>query len=482
MNFGAEELFPQVPSLRPAMNVGCLFDIPIGTYYTGKHGESILNGGLQQVTGTCGRGNSYKSTLSDHLNLTVVNRYEQVNEMAYDSEYSKTPARLNSLASRMHNIGGLDLFAENRCILSDGTTMANDYWEMVRNFADKKAKMGDKAKLATPFFVDGKQISIIAPSLLLLDSMSQMQFDATETINDKAVVDSKDQNTIALRDNLIKSRMLGQMPSVASKGSIYCTVVAHMGDDLALDPMAPPQKKLATMKQKIKFKKVPENFTFLTNNLYYCSGAKAHHNQADKTPYFPKSEHDRNPGDQDLQIIQVQNLRAKSGPSGIPFQIVVSQTEGLLPTLTELTYLRNNKKVSNTNYPMGFGVGGNDRGYFLDIYPDVKLSRTTVRGIADEDYLLQRAMEITAEMCQMQLIWKGDKLADKYRITPEELYTRLKEKGYDWSVLLNTRGYWVFEGSTDPLNFLSTMDLLKMALPADDVDVYHPYWMEPLKK
>ena len=112
----------------------------------------------------------------------------------------------------------------------------------------------------------------------------------------------------------------------------------------------------------------------------------------------------------------------------------------------------------------------------LDLYPDVKLMRTTVRGICDADYLLQRAMEITSEMCQMQLIWKGDKLADKYRITPEELYTRIKDKGYDWSVLLNTRGYWVFEGSTDPLNFLSTMDLLKMAN-----DEYHPYWL-PKKK
>ena len=475
MNFGAEELFPQVPSLRPAMNVGCLFDIPIGTYYTGKHGESILNGGLQQVTGACGRGNSYKSTLSDWLNLTVVNRYEQVNEMAYDSEYSKTPARTNSLASRMHNIGGLDLFAEGRCILSDGTTMANDYWEMVRSFADKKAKMGPKAEIGTPFWIDGKQISIVTPSLLLLDSMSQMQFDATETVNEKAEVDSKDQNTMALRDNLIKSRMLGQMPSVASKGQLYTTVVAHMGDDLALDPMAPPQKKLAAMKQKIKFKKVPENFTFLTNNLYYCSGAKAHHNQADKTPYFPKDANDRNPMDQDLQIIQVQNLRAKSGPSGIPFQIVVSQTEGLLPSLTELTYLRANKKVSNQSYPMGFGIHGNDRGYMLDLMPDVKLMRTTVRGIVDGDYKLQRAMEITSEMCQMQLIWKGDKLPDQYRITPQELYERLVKKGYKWDELLNTRGYWTFDGHTDPLNFLSTMDLLKMAN-----DEYHPYWMKKI--
>lgn len=474
MNFGADTMFQQVPDLRPAMNLGCLFDIPVGRYYLGKNGESILNGGLQHITGVCGRGNSYKSTLSHHLNLTVVNRYSTVNQLIYDSEYSLTNARINQLALRMHNIGGQDIFREGRCILTDGSTMANEYWDSVRDFGDKKAKAGKAAEAKTPFFIDGNQITITLPTLLEIDSMSQMQFDATETIHDKAQADSKEQNAVALRDNLIKSRILGQMPSVASKSQIYTTVVAHMGDDLSLDPMAPPQKKLSTMKQKIKFKKVPENFTFLTNNLYYCSGARAHANQADKTPYFPKNADDRNPGDQDLQIIQVQNLRAKAGPSGIPFNIVVSQTEGLLPALTELTYLRNNKKVSNQSFPMGFGINGNDRGYALDLYPEVKMSRTTVRGISDDDYLLCRALEITSEMCQMQLIWKT--LEDKYRMTPEELAKRLVERGYKLEELLNTRGYWIFEGCEDPLDFLSTMDLLRMAN-----DEYHPYWM-PKKK
>jgi len=466
----AAELFEQVQELRPMLNVGCLFDIPTGRYYTGKNGESILNGGHALITGVCGRGNSYKSTLTHWFNLTVVSRQSMVNALIYDTEYSLSNARINQLAEPMINIGGTDLFNPPRVRLTDGVTMGNAYWDNIRTFAEKKAKMGKKARVTTPFIVKGKSLTMLTPTAVEIDSMSQMQFDATETINDKAQADSKDQNALALRDNLIKSRILGQMPGVTNKGGLFTTVVAHMGDDLSLDPSAPPEKKLSTMKQKIKFKKVPENFTFLTNNLYYCSGAKPHLN-ADKTPYYPKDAGDRAIMDKDLQIVQVQNLRGKSGPSGVPIAIIVSQTQGLLPSLTELNYLREKKVVGTNKHPMGFGLDGTNLGYFCELYPDGKMSRTTARGAVNDDYKLRRALEITSEMCQMQLLWKD--LDAKYKITPGDLRTKLIEKGYDWDILLETRGYWIFEEANDPRPFLSTMDMLKMYH-----DEYKPYWMK----
>jgi hypothetical protein len=471
MQFGEEDLFEQVPDLRPAMNVGCLFDIPIGNYYNGQHGESILNGGLQHITGVCGIGNSYKSTVDRYLNLSVANRYEQVNGLTYDSEFSLNNFRINSLAQRFDNLYGVDMFEAKRWRLTDGSTLGGDYWDNIRALGKTKQKMGKKAKLYTPFWINGKQIEIICPTLLDIDSMSQMAFGVTESINEAAKADAKEQNAMALRDNLFKSRILGQLPNVAAKGQIFTTVVAHMGEALSLDPNSPPAKKLAAMKAKLKFKRVPENFTFLTNNLYYCSGATPHLNQADKTPYFPKDMTDRGVMDQDLQKISVQNLRAKSGPSGIPFTVIVSQSQGLLPALTEYTYLRSNKKVSGESYPMGFGLTGNDQKHSLDLIPDVILSRTKVRGIFDESFAMRRALEITSEMAQMQLIWKGQPV--EYKLSAAELLERLVTRGYSMDVLLNTRGYWVFEGSENPLPFLSTMDLLKMAN-----DEYHPYWMK----
>ena len=45
--------------------------------------------------------------------------------------------------------------------------------------------------------------------------------------------------------------------------------------------------------------------------------------------------------------------------------------------------------------------------------------------------------------------------------------------GYDWDVLLNTRGYWTLNQYSHPVPYLSTVDLLKMRK-----GLYKPYWMD----
>ena len=61
--------------------------------------------------------------------------------------------------------------------------------------------------------------------------------------------------------------------------------------------------------------------------------------------------------------------------------------------------------------------------------------------------------------------------------TPAELYEDLKKKGYDWNILLNTRGWWTIENDKHLIPFLSTRDLLNMR-----AGTYHPYWLEDDKK
>jgi len=62
--------------------------------------------------------------------------------------------------------------------------------------------------------------------------------------------------------------------------------------------------------------------------------------------------------------------------------------------------------------------------------------------------------------------------------TPLELYTDLKEMGYDWDVLLQTREYWIPDQySTTVIPFCSVMDLLKMRK-----GLYTPYWLDDDKK
>ena len=78
-------------------------------------------------------------------------------------------------------------------------------------------------------------------------------------------------------------------------------------------------------------------------------------------------------------------------------------------------------------------------------------------------------------MCQIRNLWHD--YDRDLLIEPSELYSKIKEKGYDWDILLNTRGYWMFneDVSDDTLPFLSTMDLLELAAGR-----YEPWWYKDI--
>jgi hypothetical protein len=160
-------------------------------------------------------------------------------------------------------------------------------------------------------------------------------------------------------------------------------------------------------------------------------------------------------------------LRSKGGQSGLTWELICSQTDGVLPELTAFHFLRERKL---------WGFEGSDRNYNLALYPEVTLTRPTVRAKLNEDAKLRRAMHITMEMKQMEELWHH---LDGTGIlcTPKELYDDLVAKGYDWNILLNTRTWWTIGSDKHLLPFLSTMDLLRMR-----VGKYHPYWLEDDKK
>lgn len=466
--------FKKAPSLRPLLNIGCLFDIPTGSYIQGKHGESILNGGLSYITGIGGRGNTYKSTMAHFMVLRCLDRYRQSEAMVYDTEVSLTMMRLNQLSRRLPyigNDGNPDIEESGRIMLTDKTVMMGSKWfEEYRSGLKERQRNQAKELLTTPFAdKDGNLIKAFNPFLSEIDSLSQMDIEAVEEMYDKAEIGESKLNTEALKGAAAKSQMMTQLPGLTGGGGGYLILTAHVGDEHQLDPYAPPSKKLTFLKGKIKFKRVPENFTFLTNNCWLCLSASVLVNQTTKSPEFPRNKEDDLKGDTDLMVITLQNLRAKSGPTGLPMDLVVSQQDGVHVGLTEFLYIKNNNR---------YGLGGHDRSYYLELVPEISLQRTTVRGKIDESKQLQRALEITSEMCQMKNLWHG--LPPGIMCTPLELYEGLKAKGYEWEILLDhTRGYWMFEEDAvnEPKQFLSTMDLLRMK-----AGLYHPYWYNTLAK
>jgi hypothetical protein len=460
------QFFQEAPEIRPSLNIGCLFDIPTGTYFIGKHGESILNGGLMYVTGVGGRGNTFKSTIAHFMSLSAMNRYAQAKALFYDAEPpSISKRRLRSLSKKMDNLIQHDIFDEERATITDSSQMSgNKLFEAIKQYSKSKI---DKNKLkenllTTPFIDDkGNSIKTFFPTIFEKDSLSMMPFDSVDAIYDKNEVGDSGMNVEAMKSSAAKSQMLLQYPAITAPNNNYIIATAHMGDDIVMDPYAPPQKKLTFLKNKLKFKNVPEKFTFLTNNLWITISASVLSHDTTKAPLYPKNSDDNVKGDTDLQCVIVQNLRAKNGPTGMPIEVIISQSEGVMVGLTEFNYIKAFDR---------FGLGGNIQNYYLELLPDVALSRTTIRSKIDSNEKLRRALEITSEMLQ---IFNLHNIDSKYICTPKELYDQLKEKGYDWDILLNTRGYWIFEGTEHPLEFLSTMDLLRMR-----VDEYKPFWIK----
>lgn len=466
------------PEIRPLLNVGCLMDIPCGRYVKGKHGEWILNGGHAPITGVGGRGNTYKSTIAHHLNLTILNRYFRSHENVYDSEMSFTSGRAEQLSQRMEFLAGVDLVDTERLVITDSTVATGDKWfDELKEFSDLKLKEVKQSGGTTPFLQkDGSQYKYFVPSLALVDSFSRMNFASTDAIFEKNSVGEAGMNMEATRSSHAKNQLLIQVPVLTASSGIYMTFTAHVDDSIQLDPYAPVQKKLSLLKNGLKFKYVPAQFTFLMNNLWYCYDASPLMNQTTKAAEFPRSPNDNDPDNKDLMIVTLQNLRGKYGPSGSPFELIVSQSEGVLVGLSEFNYIRGYDR---------FGLGGNVQNYYLELVPDISLSRTTIRSKIDANRKLQRALEITSELCQLRNLYPRmfdpvDGRAILEWRTPKEIYECLKAKGYDWDILLEqTRGYWVFEEDNHPLHFLSTADILEMCRSEN---AYRPWWYDEVAK
>ena len=463
------ELFEPAPYMRPFLNVGFPFDILTGTYYTGKDGESICNGGVQHFVGVAGGGNLFKSTILHWLHLKVCANYIRNKGLVYDTEPpSCTRARYTELATTISRELAKQMV--DKLLMTDITkVVGNVFFAKFKEAVEKKLAGGKDAWGTTPFLdEDGKNIKTLWPTTTEIDSLSMMTLDVVDKILEENEIGESGANIEAMKGMAAKTQMLIQIPKLTSSSNTYMLMSAHTGRTYQLDPRAPTPKQLSFMKQDQKMKNVPEKFSFLTNTLWEALTASPLINRTTKAPEYPRGPEDAMSGDTDLMLVTIRNLRNKSGPTGMPFELIVSQSEGFLQELTALNYLKNYER---------FGLGGHDKSYYLEIYPECKLQRTTVRGKINLDPKLCRALCITGELLQIQQVWK--RLPEEFKCTPKQLYEDLIALGYDWDQLLSeTRGHWIYkeDEANEPKHFLSTKDLLMMR-----IGKYQPKWAKLVK-
>lgn len=461
---GLDTYFQSAPPIRPMFNAGCLFDIATGIYISGDHGEMILNGGVPHITGVSGRGETGKSLIIDYFFLCLMDRYN-ADGVIYDTEQTKTRQRVTNLCQRFEHLKHTDLFEAMRLVISDAATMAGDiFFKALKDFlSDKKKNLKGKLK-TTPFILSGEKIKIIPPTAGMIDSFSQWTPTTVMSMQDKNDVGASERNTEAMKAGNARSQLMSELPTLTSSAGCYIFLAAHLGDEIVMDQHAPSKKKLTFLKGDQKMKRVPENYTFLTNNLWLTTKMSVMKKSGSKELEYPIGLAGDSEGNTDLSVIELQLLRSKSASAGRIFDIIVSRAEGVLPHLTQFHYIKEHDR---------WGLGGNVQNYFLELCPDIALSRTTVRNKIDDNANLRRALEISAELLQIKEFWNVDKAL---MCTPKELYEDLAKQGYRWDILLeHTRGYWMLEEDiTDETPyFLSTMDLMRMR-----VDQYKPWWYD----
>lgn len=460
-------------SMRPSFNLGTLFDIPTGKPVLGMRGETIINGGLHHTTGITGEANSVKTGNSANMLMTVLSRYQIAEGTTYDTEGTLPADRLTSIAAqRDPNLlytaeeiaedDSLDEASVKRHAFTD----ISEYPDGSKFFSEFKEYGQTRPRLKadfheTPFIdTDGKPLKILAPSIAFIDSLSMFSSGSMTELQGRGDIGTSVRNIEGLRDNMAKNQMMLELPKITAANGLYFIMTAHLGKQHQLDPHAPPRKQLSYLKNDLKLKNVPEKFNFLVHNLWFLFSMKPLTNKTTKAPEFPRNTEDNQSGaNSDLQIITCMNLRGKSGISGYPFDIILSQSEGILESLTEFYHFKKDK----------FGIGGHDRAYHLELRPEVSLSRTTVRKKLKEDAKLRVATRITSDLLQIKQLWHF--LPEGLWCDPKTLYEDLKKMGHDWDTLLSTRGYWTFDQYTHPIPFLSTLDLLYMR--SGD---YVPYW------
>ena len=468
----------QIPAVKIMINIGATLDIPTGDYVTGKYGESILNGGLAPFTGVVAYGNLFKTTLMDFMTMSGMSRVTAgMEDVArcdtYDTEVNKHENHIAHLASFHEEFSKeCDLFLTRRWIITDKTIVSGtEYYAKKKAYLDNKVKNKAKLLIDTPFLErDGKTtIKIIFPTFSQVDSFTEFETDDVTEMQKNELGDAG-ANTIHMRQGLAKMRFLMEAPRLNVGSNNYLLMTAQLGKETTMNNAGPagqvPMQKLSHLKNGDTIKGVTGKFTFLTHNCYQCVKATPMINQGTKTVEYPRDADDDTNLDTDLNLLQIRNLRSKSGASGMMQNLIVSQSDGILPSLTEFHYIKEMDR---------YGIEGSNISYNLVIYPEVKLSRTTVRGKIDSDPKLRRALNIMAEMCQMEEYWRGDDL--KYLCTPKELLDGLVANGYDMNMILSeTRSWWCLNPK-HRLKFLSTLDILKMAKGE-----YHPYWLEEDKR
>lgn len=461
-------------TVRPKFNVMSFIDHALGSYIRGDDNLDYLNGGFAHIMGFGGRGNTFKTFKVDQFHATIRLRYQSEWWSKYDTEVSAELARAETANIAAYRENHVEYDPDKHSLMAQINTdnfnfnaadqLQGEDWyaSYIRDEVEGRHKqyISGKNLRETPFpdpLREGKNRAILNPWHFFCDSLSEWHSSAVDTARDKSDVGSGDQNSLAMKDAKDKSDMMGRWPQALARGHFYMSFTVHVSDSIQMGRYA-PDKKLDDLKANIKFSGVPGRaLTFLTNSLIVAtaSGEMVRDKSYDSTrgvnePMYPKTDSRGFCSSQnDLKVIRYTQFRAKSGPTGVKYDLIFSQEEGMLVGLSEWHYLKDVMKQT-------YGMERRGNFYTLALMPDDKFQRTTIRSEIESNFKLKRTLEILAAVCYMQNNWLT--LEPELRLTADELYEGVIKAGYDWEeILTSTVEYWQFKDSAKLKGYKPTL-------------------------
>ena len=464
----------RIKPIKPKINVGGKLDHFNGNWYYDKYGGAVLNGGVSFFFAVAGEQNRYKTAIARAIGALAFSRVYWLSTVdeKYTSYYSAFDTETNTEDKRYITMFSKPWykFAENpvdneRWILSDVGATTFDSW--VTNWRNtcktKRDTLGKQLTVPTPFLErDGSPLTMILPTFTDMDSISQARTEQQNDMHDEHEISSSKLGMYHARGGLGKSHAIDDIPPLAVSSSTYMLCSVQTKKATSYDN-APPKKTFQDMPQDIQLSGVPRNFLYLVHDCLLVLKSERLTPSDKSGPKWPRADELRDRDNPDLNIVTVVNQRGKSGLSGVPMKLVVSQTEGYLPRLT----------MFNDIWDEGmYGLVGTNSNYALTLMPDVKLTRTTVRNLIDTNEQLARALEITADLCYMDFVNSINGEHKDTICTPEELYNDIIKLGYSWDDIFNTRSWWTPFEDKHPMKRLTTKDLLNIRAGR-----YAPKWL-----
>lgn len=428
------------------INTGTIFDMATGAFRAGVKNNSVLNGGIGFSLGVAGRPETFKSNIAGSLVARAMLIHPLSKAIVYDTENSMNGAY------RYDDFVPEDTPVSNRIKLCNATSMDLAAFEdLIKDLTAEKLQCKKDLCVDSPFMnpTTNKPYKTWIPTFVVIDSLSQGMSKSVQEMYDKNDIDASGMNTAALRDGLVKSRIVQDLTQRAVKAGIYVLFTAHVDSQPQLDPYAPNPKDLQFMKHGDKMKNVGTKFKFLLASLLQTLKAEPmmDSNKQCLYPYF----HSR---PNEVRHVTTILQRGKNNSSGESLPLLVSAKQGILNSLTNFNFLREHK-----NY--GMKVEGNNQ-YFTPLFrPDVKLTRTTIRKATENDYQLNRALEVLTQLAYIQLCWEPFRLPEYMFMDPRdlaELLTHTEKPVIDR--ILNSTGSW--STSKQERELLSIIDIMNL--------------------